>query len=449
MRAVLRSAIAASVIGLSSLAGAQQRPAIRTLGAVAATSTEPLSGVFGLRQLPDGRVIINDLGKRRVLMFDPSLAKFTVIADSTSATANAYSGRIGGLIAYRGDSTIFVDPTSMSMLVLDGSGKVARVMSVPRSQDAFTISGGGAAVDGSGRLVYRAQPNFPRPAPSPSGAFTMPDIPDSAAIVRIDLASRKMDTVGFIKTPKVKFDMTRDDNGRVRITSQINPLPVVDDWAMLPDGSVAFVRGRDYHVDFVGADGARTSAAKVPFDWQRMTDEDKTAFLDSLKVARERLGVNAPGVGFGGLAGALGGPGLGGAAQTVIFGNSGPGGDRAGGPGGASGAGGGNVRVNGPGGGGGGPQLNFVPASELPDYKPPFFAGQVRADPEGNLWVRTIPTKAIPGGPVYDVLNRKGELVERVQIPDGRTIVGFGPNGSVFLAARKDTSVFLERATVR
>ena len=430
------------VAAAASFASAQQRPPIRQIGAVAAKSTEALSSIAGIRQLSDGRVLVNDMAKRRVLLFDPSLAGFTVIADSTSATANAYSGRIGGLISYRGDSTIFVDPTSLSMLVIDGSGKVARVMSVPRSQDAMMLANGAtgaAAFDASGRLVYRAPPNIRGPAPVPGGAFTPPDVPDSAAVVRIDLASRKLDTLGFIKTPKIKFDINRDDNGGMRITTQINPLPVIDDWAVLSDGSVAFVRGHDYHVDFVNGDGTRTSAAKIPFEWQRLTDEDKSAFIDSLKAARARLGANAPTIGFGGIGG--GAVGGGGAPQMVIIGGP-PGGGAGPGPGGGA-----NTRIgagNGP-----GVQLNFIPASELPDYKPPFFAGSIRADTEGNLWIRTIPTKAIPGGPVYDVVNRKGEIFDRVQIPENRTIVGFGPDATVYLAARDNTTVYLERARLR
>ena len=438
--------VAVSIIAIalaSSLAGAQQRPAIRQLGAVVAKSTEPLGGVNTIRQLPGGRVLVNDPQKRRVLLFDPSLGTFTVVADSTSATANAYSGRMGGLIAYKADSTIFVDPQSLSMLVLDGNGKVARVMSVPRSQDAMMLAVGGAAFDAAGRLVYRGPPNFRPPPIGPNGPTAAPDIPDSTAVVRIDLTTRKLDTVTFIRTPKIKMDMNRDDNGGFRMTTQINPLPVVDDWAVLSDGSIAIVRGKDYHVDFVNAEGATTSAAKIPFEWQRLTDDDKVAFLDSLKAARARLGANAPTIGFGGAGGGLGG----GAPQMVIIGGPGGGGGERGGAGGAGGPG--NIRIAGPGGAGGNVQLNFVPASELPDYKPPFFAGSLRADTEGNLWIRTIPTKAITGGPVYDVINRKGELVDRVQIPENRTIVGFGPEGAVYLAARNDTTVYLEKAKLR
>ena len=93
--------------------------------------------------------------------------------------------------------------------------------------------------------------------------------------------------------------------------------------------------------------------------------------------------------------------------------------------------------------------MNFVPPSELPDYKPVFLNGFVRADLDGNVWIRTIPTKAMAGGPVYDVVNRKGELVERVQIPVNRSIAAFGPGGVVYLTTRDGMTTKLEKATVR
>ena len=93
--------------------------------------------------------------------------------------------------------------------------------------------------------------------------------------------------------------------------------------------------------------------------------------------------------------------------------------------------------------------VNFVRAEELPDYKPPFFAGSVRADADGNLWVLTVPTKAIAGGPVYDVINGKGALIDRVQVPKDRTVVGFGKGGIVYLAVREGTSTKLEKAKIR
>ncbi len=426
---------------------AQQRPPVRQLGAVTAKSAESFTNVAGVRALSNGSVLVNDVSGRRVVQFDPTLGSFKVVADSTSATANAYGGRVGSLLAYRGDSSLFVDPSTVSMLIVDPDGKVARVMAIPRAEDAGTIGSpmGNAAFDKRGRLVYRASTALhmggggqvrvqANPGAARTGPPPMPVIPDSAFIVSVDLATRKVDTVGYIRTPKVKLDMQQTENG-FRMQSMLNPLPVVDDWAMLPDGSVAIVRGRDYHVDFVGADGATTSAAKIPFDWQRLTDEDKVAFLDSVKAARERLGANAPVPAAG--AGAAPGMGGGSGPQVMVFSQT-----MGGPPGGGSGPGR-------PGAGNAPAEVVYVPASDLPDYKPPFFAGSTRADSEGNLWIRTIPTSAIPGGPVYDVISRQGEIVERVQIPENRAIIGFGPGGAVYLLHRDGTTSTLERASVR
>lgn len=428
------------------LALAQARPAVRKLGAIEARSKEPLGSAASVRTLPGGKLLVNDVARRRVLLFDGALSAFTVVADSTSATANAYSGRSGGLIAYRGDSSLFVDPASMSMLVIDPAGKVARVMSVPRSEDAVLLGSpvGGAAFDSKGRLLYRGalRRRFSGgglPGGGGGAPFAIPEPPDSAPIFRIDLQTRKLDTVAFIKTPKVKIDVSRDSSGGMTIATQVNPLPVVDDWAVLSDGSLAIVRGRDYHVDFINSEGAKVSAPKIPFEWQRLTDEDKVAFIDSLKVARERMGPNAPGVGgVPGFPGAGGASGEGGGMRIEI----------------------GTTIIGGGGSANGAPrpgpartapttQVSFVAPADLPDYKPAFFGGSARADAQGNLWIRTIPTSAIAGGPVYDVINRQGKLVERVQIPAGRTIIAFGADGAVFLSGRENNVAFVERARVR
>ena len=452
-------AVSLSSVAVAATAGAQSAPAsgpkgldlppIRQLGTVTAATTEKLGNVPSIRPLSDGRVLVNDVSGRRVLLFDAKLQDFTVVADSTSATSNAYSGRFAGLIGYRGDSTLFVDPQSLSMLVLDPAGKVARVMSVPSAQDAMALSGalGSASVDPDGRLVYRASPRFEFRTMGPGaagGPMRPPEMPDSALIMRVDLATRKLDTLGYIRTPKVKMNMSQDENGRITMMSEINPLPVVDEWAVLSDGSVALVRGRDYHIDWIAPNGAKSSTPKIPFEWQRLSDEDKVAFIDSVKAARDRMGANVPvamGPG-GGQQVIAGGPPPGGGAgeaRVMVFGGP-PGEGPARRPAGGAAPAGGEMRM---------PQMKFVDPSELPDYKPVFLSGFVRADRDDNVWVRTIPTKAIAGGPVYDVINRKGELVQRVQIPANRSIIGFGPGGAVYLTSRDGTVTKLEKATLQ
>jgi hypothetical protein len=438
-----------AILTALSPADAQQQPAIRQIGPVISASAEPFGQRAFVRHVKAG-VLVNDVEQRRLVLLDTVLGLASVVADTTPGTANAYSGRVGSLIAYHADSSLFVDPQSMSMLVIDPAGKVTRVMSVPRSQDAMVLGNpmlGTPGFDASGKLVYRGMPR-PMMRGGPGGAgggggrggaagsagMHLPDPPDSIALVRVDLASRQVDTLTFTKIPKAKVDVQRDDNGRVSVNVQMNPLPVVDDWAVTSDGSVAIVRGRDYHVDWIRPDGSRESSPKMPFAWQRMTDDDKAAFIDSLKAARERMAASNPSSTGGNLPviGAPAGDGGGGQTRVMVMGP---------GAAGAAGAPGAAMPNN----------MNFLSASELPDYKPAFFAGSTRADADGNLWIRTIPTKAIAGGPVYDVVNSKGELVERVQVPKNRTIVGFGPGGIVYLLAREEGAAnsTLEKARTR
>ena len=261
----------------------------------------------------------------------------------------------------------------------------------------------------------------------------MPTPPESATIVRVDLATRQLDTVGVIKIPKVNMQVSQDDKGNMRITSEINPLPVVDEWAVLSDGSIAFVRGRDYHVDFVNADGTKQSAPKIPFEWQRLSDEDKVAFIDSVKAARARLELLNMGARDGGRAGLRPGQPDGGGGTA----------DRH--PDGA----GRRPRRRGRGAERGSAAVQLHRAKRAAGLQTAIFRQSVRADAEGNLWVRTIPTKQIPGGPVYDVINREGKLVDRVQIPMGRTIAGFGLDGAVYLVSRDGSTMTFERARAR
>jgi hypothetical protein len=48
------------------------------------------------------------------------------------------------------------------------------------------------------------------------------------------------------------------------------------------------------------------------------------------------------------------------------------------------------------------------------------------------------------------VINKKGEVIDRVQLPEGRQLAGFGKNGDVFLAVRDaEGNVRVERAKIK
>lgn len=437
-----------ALAALPAALAAQGTPAVRLINAPSASTKPVLSIAAAVRQLPNGGLLVNDILKRQLVLFDPTLATATIVADSTSGGASSYGTRPGGIIPYLGDSTLFVDPAGLSMFVIGPTGAIARVASVPRSQDANTIGSNISnlpGLDAKGRIVYTAGPgpmritSMTRPqngAVQTGLPFTMPDPPDSAALVRIDPSSRKLDTAAFIKIPKVKMNMNQSEKG-MTVTREINPMPLIDDWAVLSDGSVAIVRGRDYHIDWINADGSVTTSPKLAFDWQRMTDEDKAAVIDSAKKAFDAASANAAAnasaaIGAAKAAGAAGAP----PGGTMIMNFSTVGGD-------------GNRVMSSTNGPGGGMQMTFASINDLPDYRPPFAQqGSVKADADDNLWIRTSATRAgAIAGAIYDVVNRKGEIIDHVQVPAGRTIVGFGKGGIVYMMARDDKGAWIERTT--
>ncbi len=443
---------AAALTAIASVAGAQSLPPVRPIGPVLASTTEPFAAVSQVRALPGGRVILHDNAGRRVVMLDSSFKNVTVIADTTGATGNAYGSRLGGLIAYRGDSTLFVDPQSISMLVIDQNGRIVRTMAAPLPNEVQALIGGPNGTPGfdpMGRLVYRAQVRFTANTSKAAGPGPqMPTFPESSYVVRVDLKTRKVDTAAVFRVPKISMNMTRDDNtGRVTMTNTVNPMPWTDDWALLSDGTLAVVRGQDYRVDLVGLDGKVLAGSKMAFDWQRMNDDDKNALIDSVRTVMEKQRAAQ-------IAASAAPAGSDPASKASTEASSATGRQR------PVGDGGGNMTIvmagggGGDGGGRGGPggpvgftlpPLSFVSPQDMPDYRPAFRQGASRGDADGNLWIRT--SKMVNGGAVYDVVNNKGELKDRVSVPAGRIIAGFGPGGVVYMGVVDSNNItHLERA---
>jgi hypothetical protein len=416
MSTMIRVAIVGPLVASIAVAQGAPLPPVRTLPPAIHVSTELLGRVPSALRLRSGRVLVNDVLARRLLLFDSTLATFTVVADSASGAALSYGARPGGLLAFRGDSVLFIDPASLAMMVLDGNGQLARVMSVPRPDDAGLLVMGGqfgtAGFDAQGRLVYRGQtPRVPTRGPDGKPLTGLWLSPDSAPLVRYDLVARKLDTLAQYKIPRITGMRSVMPNGGSLINMIDNPLATTDDWAILRDGTVAVFRGIDYHVDWFGADGSRTASPKIPFEWHRLDDSAKVAFVDSLRAqARKRRAEQESGGGAPTSMSASGSGGLSRGAATAPFPLA--------------------------------PVEDLIAQpGDLPDYAPPFAVGTARQDFEGNIWIRT--TFAVNGGVIYDVISGKGALTDRVSLPAARAIAGYGP-GVVYLAVREGAGVRLE-----
>jgi hypothetical protein len=306
------------------------------------------------------------------------------------------------MIRYLGDSSILADGIADALLVVGPNGQVTRAMA-PGTPDMIVglhLNFGG--VDNKGRILYASNTrDFHGLAPNAA---------DTALLVRVDMESRRADTLARIRV-QASTTMIRN-NGLLKFTME--PVSLIDEWAMLSDGSIAVMRGQDYHIDWIAPDGTRHSTARLPFDWKRLTDEDKQKLIDSVRnIEGPRLASRQ-----------RGGPPPGGGDGSQ--------GRRGYSPGSADAP--------------SGPPSPFeyvAPAfKDIFDFVPPVRRGALIPDLDGNLWI--LPTSSAQsknGELVYDVVNEKGDF-HRVRVPLGRSIIGFGKGGVVFLLSGDKTNGF-------
>jgi hypothetical protein len=371
---------------LPALAGGQAIP-IGKLSAPDRVSVEKIDPLSAVHPLANGRVIV--ASRKRALAFDSTLAAFSIVADSSTLTPGTRQLFQIALIPGLADTTLIVDVNASGFLVVDPNGKVVRAVAAPVARDvstlSFAIMMGTTMTDPKGRLIYRG--SFPQTptAPAAPGQLQMPAAPDSFPIVRADFDTRAVDTIAVIKMPSTMRTSGNVTDGKFTMLMERRPYPTTDAWVALADGSVAIVRGSDYHIDWVSPAGVRTASPKMPFDWRRISDEEKAKVVDSLTK------VNAP---------------INARADSAMT---------RGGP---------NAIIQ---------RWGVVPPSEWPDYYPPVRDGGVRVDADGNIWILPSTSAGAQGGLLYDVVNRSGILFERVQLPSDCALGGFAPARVLYL----------------
>lgn len=395
--ALMRSLV---LLVAAPVALAAQQP--RALPAADKTLDEPFSQVGSLRELSNGRIYVADQRDKTVALVDLAAGSATKVGREGSGPAEY--GMPMRLFSAPGDTTLLFDPLNQRYLVIAPDGKPTSVFRMetvapasrgegPRVTMGLTMP---RAADARGRLYFES-PSF---TPGPDG---MPSAADSAAITRYDRASKKTDTLTWVKLPKNNTQVS-GGGGNVRLmVGGSNPLTARDEWAVFPDGRVAVVRTADYHVDWILPNGTRQSSPSIKFTPIRVTDADKR----EEEVLRNKNRQN----------------------MMMMTMTQGPGETQR------------NMQM--------GPGPNAPPLEPLTDWpavKPPFRQGQasVWARPNGDLWVRRLEPAGAKGA-LYDVINAQGVVSFRVRFPEGITLVGFG-NGTIYTTkADEDDLLYLQR----
>lgn len=381
---VRRCAMTALALALVTLAqtapAASQDVAEHTLGRPTATFPDGLGAVRGVRELPDGRVLVSD-----------GLGKAVVVWD-LSGGADTIGGIGGGPAEYQLPDALYALPDGKTLLVDLGNGRLTElgadlsfgetmpIAQAPRSdaerptteaaqrrmrQTTFVLPRG---VDAQGRIYYQDMGM---------------GMTDSLPVKRFDPASGETEIVGKVKGPELKRS---ESGGPGNHNVQIRQVPLApqDAWGVGWDGRVALARADDYHLEWVLPDGEVVRGSSVPHRPLAIRTADKEEWVANM--ARNGLSV-AVSIDNG-------------RSQTVFS---------------RGGRGGGESAIE-----------NY----EWPETKPAFRSSGVRVSWAGDAWVERHVEAGEPR--TFDVFGSDGNLKGRVRLPEDRELVAFG-DGSVYL----------------
>jgi hypothetical protein len=384
-----RFTLVASLLVISTPALAQNIPT-RTLSKPDAEYSEPFTQINGVRELKDGRVVVIDPRDKTVQVVDLKAGKATKLGREGSGPGEY--GIPMQLMALPNDTTAIADMLNNRLLLINPNATVGGFvdLNVPppsggRGDGRGMMMIGGSmptASDAKGRMYYQGPP-FRMTENGPQSA-------DSVPMIRWDRASGKRDTVTWLRMPPGANQISSSggrSNQQVRVRMGGGPpFNGADRMLVAPDGRVAIVRHDPYSVDFVSETGQRTRGQPIRYEKQKISEGHKQEWRERQKTAT--------------------------GMQMTVDNN-------------------------------GRRSASIGPAGQTNDpdvwggeFMPPFLSGGVGAgvlsfSNDGYLWVQRTGPAGQP--PTFDVIDRGGNVVQKVVLPKRARLLGFG-NGAVYIA---------------
>ena len=339
---------------------------VRTaLGEPVALFGDGLGSLRGVRELPDGRVLIGDGFGEALIVWTPG------------AGADTLTNVGGGPQEYELPDGLFPLPDGGTLLVDLGNVRLTRIGADLGFGESWPVAQGGlgpemtmmlpGGTDRAGRIYYEAR------------LGGMMAASDSAAIMRFDPATGETEEAGRIRLPEQERTESGDANNQ---NVSIRPVPysAEDAWGVAWDGRVAIARAEDYRLEWIGPDGSAMTGGPVAYEPVDIRGADRQAWLDALGGGL-RVEVTADG----------------GAPRMSM--------SRA--PAGESDA---------------------NPADfNWPPVKPAFAPDGVFTDTEGRAWVQRYVPAGAP--PLFDVFDARGVRVAQVALPEDRSLAAIGESG--------------------
>jgi hypothetical protein len=332
-----------------------------------ATYPEAFSIVSGLREMPDGRLMITDGISQVVAWVDLETGTIEQIGREGQGPREYRTP--DALFSWPGDSTLLTDLGNARLTVLGPNGEFTRSMPFARQVGDQMVVALPRAVDAEGLIYYQ-----PLDMGGPLRGRGRPQGADSATIARWDPRTDQVDTLGMVRL-RERRTVTRGQNISIRLV----PLTPEDSWSASPDGRVAVARSPEYFMEWLTADGGKMSGSVVVFEPVRVRRDEKVAWV--VNNQRGGLTIDVSLDAGGGI--------------SPSFGRST--------------------------GRGGEPDITRY---DWPETMPAFTSGAVFATQDCDAWVRR--SQPVGDASVYDVFGSDGELHEQVVFPVGRHVIGFG-----------------------
>lgn len=209
---------------------------------------------------------------------------------------------------------------------------------------------------------------------------------DSAPIERWRLGSLVRDTVAYLPLPPVRERTSQPGEGTRAFATK-------PQWAVGLEGQIAILHVNPYSVDLIDSKGARLKGRPIPYRRIRLSEAHKRQWRDEQSRPRPVM-MMAPGA----------------AAPTA------------------------GLR----------PWLPTEPV-QWPAFLPPFLEDAGRFAPDGFLWIQRTTVADRPE--VFDIVDRRGIVVEQVSTPPRTRLVGFGQSHIYLVRIDPDNQEFLERYT--
>jgi len=208
---------------------------------------------------------------------------------------------------------------------------------------------------------------------------------DSIGILRWQRRAEKTDTVARVSSAVIAGVPLRND-------PSLPPFATFDQWAVSRDARVAVVSVQPYRVTIFPENGAVVTGPNLPSEAVRLTEAHRRDWLEQAMHPVPAL-VSADG-----------GPR---SAQWVK------------------------------------PRKRDVEPAVWPKVLPPFLPGAVTFAPDGSLWIQR--TTSDPASPSIDVIDRRGMLLGRLDLPNRRRFLTHGKETVYLLRVDDDGLQYIER----